>query len=121
MKLIFTWIWCFPQMLIGWIVKMVTKARKNGDHYEWNIQRGSASLGTYVFLCPVHYNSETTLKHEFGHTKQSYILGWLYMPLIFLPSLIWAGCFEKYRRKTGKSYYSFYTERWADKLAGIER
>lgn len=118
-KIILTWIWCFPQMLIGLIVKIVTGATKVGDHYRYNIESGSVSLGTFIFLCPSHWGDEKVLKHEKGHTIQSYYLGWLYLIVIALPSLIWCGCFDKYRKKHGISYYSFYTEKWANKLMGI--
>lgn len=121
MKQTLLWLWCLPQNLVGLIVKHVTKATSVGDHYEFNIECGSVSLGEYIFLCPGHYGSEETLRHEQGHQKQSRMLGWLYLPLIAIPSLIWAGCFEWYRNKYNVSYYSFYTEAWADKLAGIER
>lgn len=115
------WLWCFPQNLVGLIVKVCTKARRVGDHYEFNIRLGSVSLGDYIFLCPQDWDNETTLKHEQGHQKQSQLLGWLYLPVIALPSMIWAGCFKEYRAKHGIGYYSFYTERWADALAGINR
>lgn len=121
MKTLLTWIWCFPQMLAGFIVKLLTKARKRGEYYEFDIESGSLSLGTYIFICPAHYGDGDTLLHEQGHTKQSYILGWLYLLVIGLPSLIWATCFEKYRQKHNISYYSLYTEKWADKLSGIDR
>ena len=120
-KIIETWIWCFPQMLVGFILKHITKARKVNNHYQYDVEFGSFSLGTYVFLCPSHWSDENALKHELGHTKQSYILGWLYIPLVLLPSLIWAGCFKKYRQKHGVSYYSVYPENWANKLGGVER
>lgn len=121
LKLIATWIWCFPQMLVGFILKLITRARKVKNHYRYNISFGSISLGTYVFLCPSHWLDDRALKHEQGHTKQSYILGWLYIPLVLLPSLIWAGCFDKYRQKHGVSYYSIYPENWADRLGGVKR
>lgn len=120
MKLLLTWIWCFPQMLAGYIVKKVTKARKVGDHYEYDVKHGSLSLGEYVFLCPGHYTNEEVLKHEKGHTIQSKYLGWLYLLVIGLPSIIWATCFGKYREKHNVSYYSFYTEKWANKLGGVK-
>lgn len=107
-------------MLAGLLLMLATKAKRHGDHYRYNLNSGSISLGTYIFLCPAHYHSETTLRHEQGHTRQSYILGWLYLLVIGLPSIIWACCFESYRRKYDKSYYSFYTERWANKLGGVD-
>lgn len=120
-KTILIWIWCFPQQLAGLIVKIVTKAKKVDDHYKYSVRSGSVSLGTYVFLCPSHLNDTTTLNHEKGHTKQSFCLGWLYLLVIGLPSIVWAGCFKKYRTRKNKSYYSFYTEKWADKLGGVTR
>ena len=59
--------------------------------------------------------------HEFGHTLQSQKLGWLYLFIIGIPSIIWAGCFEGYRKKHNISYYTFYTEQWADRLGGVKR
>ena len=120
-KSLFVWIWCFPQMLAGLILKIVTRAYNAGDHYRFFVKFGSVSLGEYVFLCPAHWDDEKVLKHEKGHTKQSYMLGWLYLPFAFLPSFIWAGCFGWYRKKHNVSYYDFWTEKWADKLGGVIR
>ena len=114
------WTWCLPQQVAGLFLKIITKARKKGDHYEYDIDSGSISLGSYIFLCPAHYNDAETLKHEKGHTKQSYMLGWLYLIVIGIPSLIWANFCDNYRAKHNVSYYDFYTERWANKLGGIE-
>ncbi len=119
LKAIFTWIWCFPQMYVGLLVKIVTRAKKDGDHYRYNVNSGSVTLGTFIFLCPTHWDDDKVLRHEKGHTVQSYYLGWLYLFVIGLPSLIWCGCFEKYRQKHGISYHDFYTERWANKIAGL--
>lgn len=116
-----TWIWCFPQMLAGWIVKKITKAEKTDGYYKWNNPTGSVSLGTYIFLCPAHWGNETVLKHEQGHMKQSYIFGWLYLLVIGVPSFLWAWLGGKYRAKHGVSYYAVYPENWADKLGGVKR
>lgn len=121
---ILLWVWCFPQNLVGLIVKHVTKATPRGKHYLFNNRRGSVSLGEYIFICHKHYGNIEVLRHEVGHRKQSRMLGWFYLPAIALPSLIWAGIYSKYKEKLqarGISYYSFYTEAWADKLAGIKR
>ncbi len=121
MKRIYKWLWQAPQNIVGFLVMLFTHARKVGDWYEFNINCGSVSLGKYVFLCPSHWDDEQTLLHEFGHQKQSEMLGWLYLPIIAIPSLIWCGCFEWYRKKHNVSYYDFYTEKWADQIAGINR
>ncbi len=47
------------------------------------------------------------------------LLGPLYLLVIGLPSLLWAALHEKVA--PGRSYYWFYTERWADRLGGVER
>jgi hypothetical protein len=88
------------------------------------------SLSNHIFL-PFEVDTDEAMlintwkldyiAHEYGHTIQSHKLGLVYLLVIGLPSLIWAGCFEKYRKKHGVSYYSFYTEKWADKLGGVER
>ena len=119
-KTILIWIWCFPQMVTGLIVKMITKAEKHGEFYHYTIKNGSVSLGEYVFLCPAHQKKTSVKKHELGHRKQSRILGWLYLIVIGLPSFIWANCFEKYRQKHKIDYDVFYTERWANKLGGVK-
>ena len=116
---IIEWLWCLPQNIVGLIVKIATRAKRTGDHYRYNVRSGSVTLGKYVFLCPAHWEDEETLKHEKGHQKQSQMLGWLYLFVIGIPSIIWAGCFEKYRKKHNTNYYDFYTERWANRLGGV--
>lgn len=130
-------IWQLPQHILGAFVKNVCEAKsittyKDATVYSWDMP-GGMSLGKYIFvpftgelLTPAGFfvskrQADKCIKHEYGHTKQSKILGWFYLPVIGLPSLIWAQCFVKYREKTGKSYYSFYTEKWADKLGEVER
>lgn len=113
------WLWSLPQNLLGLLVKLFTKAEKVGDHYQYNIKHGSVSLGEYIFLCPNHWDKDEILKHENGHRKQSRYLGWFYLLVIGLPSIIWASCFEGYRKKNKIAYNDFYTEKWADKLGGV--
>lgn len=83
---------------------------------EWSLGSGLC-LGAFVFVprdCP-----RTLLLHEYGHSLQSMLLGPLYLPLIVLPSLVWAGTprLQRFRSAHGYSYYRFYTERWANRLA----
>ena len=111
----FLYLWQLPQNMMGLIITRFC-TRDNG-FWRWNLN-GSISLGNYVILS---WNSgNITLRHEQGHQKQSLYLGWLYLPVIGLPSILWAsmkccGLFND------KSYYWFYTEKWADELANVKR
>lgn len=61
-----------------------------------------------------------TKKHEYGHSRQSLYLGPLYLIVVGLPSIIWAGFVYNLVRKE-ISYYDVYPENWADKLGGVNR
>lgn len=121
-------IWQFPQHLVALALKAYcgksiteTIVRGNTKVYFTKKILGGVSLGNYVFLTGYWRNSkdlQQTIAHELGHTKQSLILGPLYLFIIGLPSLIHAAF---YNPNSGKSYYSFYTEKWADKLSNIKR
>ncbi len=77
---------------------------------------GCVTLGDHIFLSP--RASESTIRHEYGHTRQSLILGPLYLIIIGIPSIIWAATHHVIT--TGKDYDWFYTEAWANKLGGVE-
>ncbi len=80
---------------------------------EWNYG-GSVSLGLFIFVSKEGVCSDKRLiAHEYGHCVQSMILGVLYLPIIGLPSVIWAGMFRKFRYRKGIMYDAFYPERWA--------
>ena len=120
-------IWEFPQNALGFIVKKICKAEQIGTYedavvYHWNHSCGM-SLGKHIFVPFLKYPKSGIgmgyIKHEYGHTIQSKYLGLFYLLIIGLPSLIWAQCFGWYRKKTGKSYYDFYTEKWANELGGV--
>lgn len=121
-------IWELPQNALGAIVVKLFKAKYCGTFedasvYCWKVQ-GGMSLGKYIFVPNIYaYLPEDSFKrlvmHEYGHTVQSKYLGWFYLLVIGLPSLIWANCFVWYWSQEGKSYYDFYTEKWANKLGGV--
>lgn len=126
-------IWELPQNALGFIVTRIFYTHEmtmpnnpefnNVRIFAWNVP-GGMSLGKYIFIYEPAIGTsygDCTIKHEYGHTIQSKYLGWLYLLVIGLPSLGWAWLGKGYRKKTGKSYYSFYTERWADKLGGVVR
>ena len=122
-------VWEAPQKALAHIVAKFTKAKEIGEYngvklYHWN-QKGGMSLSTHIFLpfenlTMSEYQTEY-IKHEYGHTIQSRKFGPLYLLVIGLPSIIWAGCFKNYRKKYSVSYYDFYTEAWAIKLGDVKR
>lgn len=123
-------VWVFPQNIIGFIIQKISKATpyttyKDANVYSWKMSRG-LSLGKHIFVPfekedPTIHRVQQYIKHEYGHTIQSKYLGWFYLFIIVIPSAIWAQFFQNYRKRTGKSYYDFYTEKSADKLGGVDR
>lgn len=85
----------------------------------WPVRSGSMSLGRFLFLHESYRPGDRALlAHEYGHTIQSLIVGPLYLFVIGLPSLLWAGLpvFQRRRHDRHVSYYSFYPEKWANAL-----
>ena len=85
--------------------------------------KGSRGLSLGLFLFVPEKADERLLAHEYGHSLQSLLLGPLYLFVIGLPSVVWAGLpvLERRRERRGVSYYAFYTERWADRWGGVVR
>ncbi len=104
----------------------------------WEREDG-VSLGLFTFSKPKHCSLSVTkdgktrisgvdrsmleddriVRHEFGHSIQSALLGPLYVFLIGVPSLWWSRSESAVRTRSEqkRSYWSFYTERWADACA----
>jgi hypothetical protein len=111
------YLWQLPQNLVGLLIRLFYKGEvkhKVVGITFWYCPsfKGGISLGNMVMLGTKHPNS---VKHEYGHSVQSKYLGWLYLIVIGLPSLLWAMFYK------GNNYYSFFTEKWADKLGGVKR
>lgn len=124
---IFDWVWQLPQNLIGLcyyiiIKKDITETIKP-DNAGYSLylkkSKGGISLGKYVFAPAYSYDLDFVMKHEVGHNIQSRMLGPLYLIIIGIPSFLWAMTHKKLF--PNKDYYWFYPEKWANKLAGIER
>jgi hypothetical protein len=113
------WTWGLPQTLIGSAVFMIHRKDRhydyNGAHVtEWERDDG-VSLGKFIF---VPKDRRSLIRHEYGHTIQSLILGPAYLLMVGLPSIMWNRLpyFREKRRRTGRSYYSAVFESTANKL-----
>ncbi len=123
--------WGILQSFAGFVIFLVLiknrhYAYKGSIVTEWS-RRTSASIGMFIFMTAPEYMSKRScrreryrrlLVHEYGHTIQSLILGPLYLPAMALPSAVWCNlpACQHHRKKNNVSYYSFFTERWADRL-----
>ena len=113
------YVWQLPQNILGEVLALCYGAGKGRDyrgvkmHYS-NTIPGGISLGRHIILNDRYRHDDKEKKHEWGHTRQSLLLGWLYLFVVGIPSIIWA---SRHRR----DYFSFWTERWADRLGGVKR
>lgn len=118
-------IWQLPQIMAAFIYFtyldskggiLSTCSYKDATIFIKRRHGGCVTLGDHIFLSP--RVSDSTILHEYGHTRQSLMLGPLYLIVIGIPSIIWAAIHKKVA--PGKSYYWLYTEKWANKLGGVE-
>ena len=123
MKYLLMYLWQLPQNLLGALYRDLLAYKEkvylvnNTEDFTLYAKDtpGSVTLGRHIFTSS--RAGSNTIKHETGHVKQSQILGPLYLPLIGIPSILWAAVHEKIA--PNKSYYWFYTEKWANKLVGL--
>ena len=130
-------LWGFPQTLLGlfmylyWLPRAKTRYLYHGAIVtEWTTG-GGISLGLFVFVSEkasrymldgrelTAEESKTGVRvHEYGHCIQSLFLGPLYLILMGIPSTLWGFLpqLNKMRREKHRSYFAFFTERWANAL-----
>lgn len=130
------WTWELPQTLVGAFIAIFHKEKplrviEYADQkvYLYDKFNGGISLGYYTHLdwnAKDHNNNvvrkglKKAVKHEaLGHGTQSKWLGPFYLLLVGLPSVIHCAIHILCGRKW--NYYSFPTEKWANKIAKIER
>jgi len=127
--------WEAPQTALGVAVLGAEAALKRVVHIEFEDGRlvvestgTGISLGHIVFWSREdsrwHDLDTRNRAHELGHTRQSRLLGWLYLPVIGLPSISRAAYALLFREVTGRQwtrYYEGYPEKWADRLGGVVR
>ena len=123
------YIWQLPQNLLGMLYKdcisddIITKVNCDATDYECYLTRngGGVTLGRYIFVNQNYKDLSNVILHEIGHTKQSRILGPLYLIIIGIPSISWAGLRRLIPALKKINYYYFYTENWANKLMGLNK
>lgn len=82
------------------------------------------SLGKRIIIDSDSKINENTVRHEYGHQRQSLYLGWLYLILIGLPSACGNITDRTLHKKwsikeRNRWYYSQPWEKWADSLGGV--
>lgn len=135
LKKILLYVWQLPQNLLGQLLfrwygrdRLAVESAYRGVRVLYSRKmNGGISLGSHIVLPYIHSlphvdNSPAgmTLRHEWGHTRQSLILGWLYLPFVGFQSMAHAILHRK-ACGDGSDYHHFWTERWADRLGGVER
>jgi len=134
MRSIILWIWQLPQHILALILIRALKATKHKTNdITWflflpkgRISRflSGVSLGDYILLRRQDY---TTIRHEYGHSKQSLYFGPLYLIVIGIYSAIfcnlWSRWFHGHKTRFDRLswYYSRWTEAWADRLGNVDR
>lgn len=131
MKIAIVWVlgytWEILQTIVGLIVWGVNLKRvESVSHMGWAVVvrlngiMWGVSLGRIIIVSD--RSTEKTVMHELGHSKQSLMLGVLYLFIVGIPSGLRS---LKFRRKTkdkkGRGYYEAFPENWADKLGGVKR
>lgn len=122
MKNIILFLWQLPQNLLGFAVISITKSAYSYILGYWVAPRKwgrfGVSLGKYIIFGGTV--TQKAVQHEKGHQKQSLYLGWLYLLLIGLPSLL-GNIVWRIFKLSSNSYYKQPWEKWADKLGGVDR
>lgn len=124
------YLWQLPQNLLGLLLMLFLRPVKEVTDtgyavvYSSDRMRGGISLGEYAFVATASASDDRTVRHEgIGHARQSRMLGPFYLPVIGLPSIMHAWLSDRIGccRRHPEGYYHFWTEKWADRLGGVER
>lgn len=87
---------------------------------EVGILARSTTVRAYAFGGIAYYSGARQRQHEIGHLMHERELGLLYLPIAGLTSL-YGYIGHQLGFVSRERYYSFWTERMADELGGVER
>lgn len=129
-------LWEGPQSLLGLLNLGLQRLFGNVERIERRHDRsfvelrgaGAVSLGHFVFWSRtdtafVRVNPDNDL-HEWGHARQSRLLGPLYLLVVGVPSslrALYAVAQWTVTRRPWEGYYDGFPESWADRLGGVKR
>lgn len=131
----FLFLWELPQNVLGLIVfsimhtkRRIVKTEKESYRIFIETPNIGVSLGWFIFWTPSanrfsHLVNDCRM-HEYGHARQSLLLGPIYIFLIGIPSLarvLYSRWYYKKHRHNWKNYFNAFPENWADKLGGVTR
>lgn len=130
---IFVWLWQLPQVVVGCLWCIIARPRYLYSHHHVHLFTcrfgGGVSFGPMAFYDERHREGLLSrdprvmpyINHEYGHSLDSRAWGLLYLPVIGMPSGVhlWVRRWFKARWPRLENYYDFYTERRANKKAGI--
>lgn len=137
MKGVLLYLWQLPQHVVGLVLIAALRAERaigDGVPEYWKFERKGAfsrfmsgvSLGRYILLAD--NDSEDTVCHEWGHSRQSAYLGWFYLLVVGIYSAVFCNWQDRVFHKGWALYdrlYWYYKtrwcERWADLLGGVDR
>ena len=125
--------WEFPQIIVGLGVYAWMKTRQMVVHVESEkyrvfieTRKTGVSLGWFIFWTPAGNRfAELTndcRMHEYGHARQSVMLGPLYLFVVGIPSLLRVIYSKLYFRKYHRhwpGYFRGFPENWADELGDV--
>ena len=116
--------WGLPQTLLGSLLylryRRCPHAVYRGAIVTGWPRHGGISLGMFIFIENDGGRDKYIIRHEYGHTLQSLVLGPFYLIFVGIPSFICANlpAFERKRRRGHIPYNSFIVEKTADRLGG---
>ena len=127
-------VWELPQNIFGVLLYGILKYKRQISCIEKEAHlrfiettKIGVSLGWFVFWSPsgnrFPYYTNDCRMHEYGHAKQSVMLGPLYLIVVGLPSIsraIYSRWYFKKNGKRWKKYFDGFPENWADKLGGVQ-
>lgn len=126
---ILLWIWQLPQNIIGIVMSLFGCCiLENGLLYVYyrKLFNSAVCLGDYIIMDRRKIFDSNAKKHEYGHHVQSVYLGWLYIPIVGITSLvrnIYDRCFHAHWSDERRCdwYYGGFPENWADAFGNVYR